>query len=97
MINMKESVIIYFKYGLESDDPYYNTIDKLRFCIDHKNLGLYDGHEIAMDNSDGSFYMYSHDAIHLFNEIKDILTGTAFLKSAHVVITANDKKERFIL
>ena len=52
---IEEAVIIEFNYGLEEIEPFYDLSDKLRALVDESNLGEYDGHEIAMDNSDGSF------------------------------------------
>jgi len=94
----EQAVLIYFNYNLESLDPFYNLVDQLRICIEENNLGEYDGHEMAMDQSDGSFYMYSPDALNLFNNIQPILRETDFLKKAEVVIRYDDEKmERIIL
>lgn len=94
----EQAVLIYFNYNLESLDPFYNLVDQLRICIEENSLGEYDGHEMAMDQSDGSFYMYSTDALNLFNNIQPILRETNFLKNAEVVIRYDDENmERIIL
>lgn len=94
----EQAVLIYFNYNLESLDPFYKLVNQLRICIEENNLGEYDGHEMAMDQSDGSFYMYSTDALNLFNNIQPILRVKDFLKGAEVVIRYDDKNmERIIL
>lgn len=47
--------------------------------------GEYDGHEIAVDGSDGSIYMYGPDADLLFETIRPILETTHFMRGATVV------------
>ncbi|PZX39035.1 hypothetical protein LX97_02401 [Nonlabens dokdonensis] len=70
----------------------------MRTCIENHNLGEYDGHEMAMDQSDGSIYMYSKDAVALFNGVQTILRKKDFLKDAEVIIrTDNNHVNRIIL
>lgn len=49
----RQAVIIYFNYGLEEDEPFYKLSARLREVVDESGLGEFDGHEMAMDNSDG--------------------------------------------
>lgn len=77
-----QSVIIYFNYGIESLDPLHQLEDKLRMIIESENVGDYDGHEIAMDDSDGSLYMFGPNAEKLFKAVKPILVSTHFMKDA---------------
>lgn len=53
----EHAVIIYFNYGIEGMEKIYELGDKLKDIIEENSLGKYDGHEIAMDYSDGSLYM----------------------------------------
>ncbi len=77
-----QSVIIYFNYGLEEMDSIYNLENELEKIITENNVGEFDGHEIAMDNTDGSLYMYGPNAENLFKAIKPILEKTNFMKGA---------------
>jgi hypothetical protein len=86
-IGKEHSVIIYFNYGIEDDEPFYNLSDTLRHVIEENNLGLYDGHEIAMDNSDGSFYIYGPSAEEIFKAIKPVLEAANFMRGATAVLT----------
>ncbi|AGC75224.1 hypothetical protein DDD_0097 [Nonlabens dokdonensis DSW-6] len=53
---------------------------------------------MAMDQSDGSIYMYSKDAVALFNGVQTILRKKDFLKDAEVIIrTDNNHVNRIIL
>lgn len=78
----EHAVIIHFNYGLEELDQLYSLEKKLRIIISKNNLGEYDGHEIAIDNSDGSLYMYGANAETLFNAIKPTLESIEFMKGA---------------
>jgi len=85
-MNNQQAVIIVFNYGLEEDESFYELSDKLRTEVDESGLGEYDGHEIAMDNSDGSFYMYGPDAKKLYEVIKKTIEKTPFMEGAHVIL-----------
>lgn len=47
-------------------------------------MGGYDGHEIAVDYSDGFLYMYGPSAENLFDVIKPILLQPGFMKGAKI-------------
>ncbi|MDO6803075.1 hypothetical protein Q4595_11505 [Wenyingzhuangia sp. 1_MG-2023] len=54
----EHAVIIYFNYGLDGMENLYELSNKLENIIKEKKLGEFDGHEIAVDLSDGTLYMY---------------------------------------
>ena len=81
-----QAVIIYFNYGLEEDEPFYDLSARLRMLVDESGLGEYDGHEMAMDNSDGSFYMYGPDAKKLFELVKETIERISFMAGANVIL-----------
>jgi hypothetical protein len=76
----QHAVIIYFNYGMESLDPLFELCDKLERVIEESAVGEFDGHEIAVDGSDGSLYMYGPNAETLFKAVKPALDETAFIK-----------------
>ena len=82
----EQAVIIIFNYGLEEDEPFYDLSDKLRTIVEESGLGEYDGHEIAIDNSDGSFYMYGPDAKKLYEVIRTTIEKTPFMEGANVIL-----------
>ncbi len=81
-----QSVIIYFDYRLEEMDEIYELGDKLRRILEENKLGEYDGHEVAMDNSDGSLYLYGPNAESLFKAIKPTLEKVEFLNGAKAIL-----------
>ncbi|HEX5171474.1 MAG TPA: hypothetical protein VFW11_19990 [Cyclobacteriaceae bacterium] len=83
---LEQAVIIHFNYGMEDSDPFYELVSKLRDEIELRKVGDYDGHEMAMDNSDGFFYMYGPSAEVLFKSIKPILEATNFMKGATALL-----------
>ena len=85
-MNTSQSVIIEFNYGLEDDEPFYELSDTLRTMVDESGFGEYDGHEMARDNSDGSFYMYGADAKKLYEVIRNTIEKVPFMVGANVTI-----------
>jgi len=80
--NEDHSVIVYFTYFKDELDPLHELGEKLEKVITEKGVGRYDGHEIAMDDTDGSLYMYGPNAEELFKAIKPILESTDFTRGA---------------
>src|ERR1700712_570079 len=89
----RQAVIIYFNYGLEKDEPFYELSDRLRELVDESGLGMYDGHEIAMNNSDGSFYMYGPDAKMLFELVKETIEKIPFMAGAQIILRLEPPEE----
>lgn len=82
----RHAVIIHFNYGIDTLDELYLLEKKLEKQIIDKNVGEYDGHEVALDNSDGYLYMYGPNAESLFKAVKPILDATTFMKGATAVL-----------
>jgi hypothetical protein len=78
----EHAVIVTFDYGIEGLDQLHQLGDKLEQAITDGQVGEYDGHEIAMDYSDGTFYMYGPNAEELFKVVKPLLETTEFMKGA---------------
>src|SRR5688572_27742953 len=70
---LQHAVIVHFIYYKDSLDPLHELDRKLRKVIREQGVGLYDGHEIAIDDSDGFLYMYGPNAENLFRVVKPIL------------------------
>ena len=83
MLN-EQAVIIEFNYGIEEDEPFYELSDKIRVVVEQSGLGEYDGHEIAMNNSDGAFYLYGADAKKLYEAVKETIEKTSFMAGANI-------------
>ncbi len=78
----EHSVIVHFDYGSTDLAPMFALEDRLRSAIDQAGVGEHDGHEIAIDGSDGFFYMYGPDADALFAVARPVLESAPFMKGA---------------
>ncbi|MGK7390098.1 MAG: hypothetical protein ACNS60_07095 [Candidatus Cyclobacteriaceae bacterium M2_1C_046] len=80
------SVVVYFTYYQDGLDALHELDLKLDNIISEKGVGTYDWHEIAMDDSDGSIYMYGPDAEQLFKAVKPTLDKVPWMKGAIAVL-----------
>lgn len=76
------AVIIHFNHGLDELDAVHEFEKKLTLIIENNRLGFYDGHELAMDNSDGSLYMYGRNAETLFKAVLPALKAHPLMQGA---------------
>ena len=81
-----QGVIITFNYGLEEDEPFYELVEKLIVLVDESGLGYYDGHEMNLDNSDGSFYLYGPDAKKLYEVVRSTIEQKPFMAGANITL-----------
>jgi len=80
----EQAVIVRFNYGIKGLHHLHELETKLENVITAGNLGEYDGHEIAIDYSDGILYMYGRNAEILFKVVKSTLDSYDFMKGASV-------------
>lgn len=61
--------------------------------FDHisEDIGIYDGHEVNMDDTDGRLFAYGRNAEELFKQMKPILLQFDFLKNAMVYLRFNNE------
>lgn len=78
----EHAVIIRFNYGIQGLESLHQLEDKLEKIIIEQKVGEYDGHEIAVDYSDGFLYMYGPNAESLFKAVKPALEKTSLMKGA---------------
>jgi hypothetical protein len=86
----RHSVIVYFQYGHESLELLHTLESKLRIALYNANAGELDGHEIAMDSTDGFLYLYGNNAEELFKAIRPILLMEPFMHRAEVSLRFGD-------
>ena len=82
----EHAVIVRFTYGKDSLENLHALEKVLNTTIDHEAVGEYDGHDIAVDLSDGILYMYGPNADKLFDSVNPILESTDFTKGASVTL-----------
>ena len=78
----EHSVIVQFTYYKEDLAPLHRLEEQLEKVVNKTGVGEYDGHEIAVDLSDGALFMYGPNAENLFKAVKPILEQTDFTKGA---------------
>jgi hypothetical protein len=78
----EHAVIVKFEYGTTDLDPLFELEDQLEAVLEDGEHGEYDGHEIAVDGSDGLLYLYGPDADALYNAIKPTLLACSAIKNA---------------
>jgi len=78
----EQAVIVHFRYGIEGLEPLHRLERELEKIIESEGVGEYDGHEIAVDYSDGFLYMYGPNAETLFKSIHITLEKSDFMKGA---------------
>lgn len=89
----KQSVLINFYYGYEKLDELHALESKLRILLFDKGIGELDGHEINMDGSDGTLFLYGHNAEELFKAIEPLLLKTSWMKKAEVHLRFGDIRD----
>ena len=79
-------VIVSFNQPLPYPDKLYETGEAFAQVIENANVGIYDGHGSAEDDSFGDYFMFGPDADKLFEVIKPIIDLNAFFKGGSVFI-----------
>ena len=82
LFERQHAVIVHFMYLKDDLDPLHDLDEKLEKVIREKDVGKYDGHEINLDMTDGSLYMYGPNAEDLFKAVKPTLEQTDFTRRA---------------
>ena len=83
----QHSVIINFYYGMDDNlNSLYNLDKALDQIITIEKVGVYDYHEINMDDTDGRLFMYGPNAESLFKAVKPTLEATDFIRGAIAVL-----------
>ena len=58
-----------------------------------EDIGIYDGHEVNMDDTDGRLFAYGKNAEALFKVMKPLLNEFKFLKDADVYLEFTENGE----
>lgn len=82
----EQAVIVKFDYGSTNLDALFELEDQLEAVLNGADVGEYDGHEIAVDGSDGLLYMYGPDADALYSKVKPTLRASTTIKNAVVTL-----------
>lgn len=85
-MDTEQCVIVNFKNVPRDIDAVFNTQDELEKAVEAAGVGEVDGNEIAVDGSDGSYFLYGPDADRLFEVILPLLKMSELCKDAQVVL-----------
>ena len=88
----EHEVVVHFFYGSTNYQHMYALEDTIRNTIIEAAVGKYDGHEVADDGSDISFYMYGPDAEALYRVISPLLAESPFMRGATVTLWFGPRK-----
>ncbi len=80
----EHAVIVKFNYGSTDLDALFELEDELEAVLEDDERGEYDGHEVAVDGSDGFLYLYGPDADALYDAIKPTLLDCSAIKNVVV-------------
>src|SRR5436190_1978905 len=79
-------IVTFFNYEFEGLEELHELEKKLDDVITKNSLGKYDGHEIALDGTDGTLFMYGLSAEQLFIAVRPILEETDFMRGAIAIL-----------
>ena len=74
-MSAEQAVIVKFDYGSTDLSMLFALEDELEEVLSSGEYGEYDGHEIAVDGSDGLLFLYGPSAEKLFESIKPTLVA----------------------
>jgi len=78
----EHAVIIYFNYNKQNLEPLHLLEDKLEEIVTANAVGIYDGHEITINLSNGTLFLYGPNAERLFQVVKPTLEKCEFMIGA---------------
>ena len=81
---MEEAIIVHFQYGSTNLARLFALEDQIEDALAAASAGELDGHEIAVDGSDGFLYVYGPDADRLFEIMLPILWSSDFMDGAEI-------------
>jgi len=86
MAENEHAVIVHFSYGSADLTKLYALAAKLEEAIETAAVGEFDGHEIAVNGRDASFYIYGPDADKIYQVAQPILAASDFMHGATVTV-----------
>ncbi len=92
--NFTHSVLIGFSYGIPSLEPLHELEDQLRLALDESGIGYHDGHEVAMDDSHGTLFLYGTNAEEVYKLIEPILFEVDWMNGAEVSLRFGDSSDK---
>ena len=82
----EQAVIIKFDYGTTDLSELFALEDAIESVLLESSVGEYDGHEIAVDGSDGLLFLYGPNADDLFNQVKGTLITNEHISNVQATL-----------
>ena len=82
----EQTLIIRFRYGKADLEPLYELEEKVAEAVEEADAGEYDGHEMAMDSSEGYLYLVGPDARQLLEVVEPVLARARFMRGAEATM-----------
>jgi hypothetical protein len=89
-----QEVELHFFYGSTNFQYLFALDDVLRHAISDAAVGVYDGHDISEDGSDGTIYIYGPDAEAIHRVIAPLLADSSFMRGATIILWFGPRKWR---
>ena len=77
-----QSLTIRFKYRKAELDMLYELEEKLAEALEEADAGDYEGHEMAIDGSEGEMVMTGPDARAIWDAVHPVLEAARFMRGA---------------
>jgi hypothetical protein len=97
-------IVVFYKFGEKfwTDesrplDPLFDLEDQLLAALEGKNVGELDGHEIAVDGSDGFLFLYGPDADALYAVIEPVLRASQVTQGGNATLRYGSHGEHNVL
>ncbi|KQN74098.1 hypothetical protein [Devosia sp. Leaf64] len=75
----EQALIVHFQYNSTDLGNLVELEKQLTAAVEGAQLGQVDGHEIAVDGSDGYLYIYGPSADRLFDVVSPIIAKTSYV------------------
>jgi hypothetical protein len=78
-------------------DPLFELEDELEKVLESRPVGQLDGHEIAVDGSDGFLFLYGPDADALYSAIEPVLRASPVTQGGNATLRYGSPDETNVL
>lgn len=93
MVSEQSVIVTFYKFAekfwtedMHSLDPLFALEDDLEGILAERDLGELDGHEIAVDGSDGFLFLYGPDAEALYSAIEAVLRASPVTQGGNATL-----------
>ncbi|MGF1619600.1 MAG: hypothetical protein ACFCUR_03175 [Rhodomicrobiaceae bacterium] len=108
MVSEQSVIVTFYKFAekfwtedKQTLDPLFELEDDLEGILAGRELGELDGHEIAVDGSDGFLFLYGPDADALYSAIEPVLRASPVTQGGNATLRygaygQHNVRERYI-